>query len=255
MQDRRNLLILLLQAPIIAVLLAFVVKADALVGENATFGSARAVLFMLATVAVWFGIINAAREITKEAPIYRRERLANLRVVPYLLSKVAVLAGLVVLQSVVLLLIVGWRVHLPAAGILLNVRLELLLTTFLSSLAGLALGLLISTGASTPDRAISTVPLALIPQIIFSGVIFKLEGSANTLSWLTVSRWAMDAYGATIDLNTLPTITGGKPSDPAFDEYIHTTGHLWGRWGILLAYTLVCLILTGWLLRRKDARR
>ena len=89
--DRRNLLILLLQAPIIGLLLMLVANSDAIVGDKAFASEAKKVLFMLATVAVWFGIINAAREIVKEAPIYRRERLANLRIGPYLFSKVLIL--------------------------------------------------------------------------------------------------------------------------------------------------------------------
>ncbi|RMD74768.1 MAG: ATP-binding cassette domain-containing protein, partial [Chloroflexi bacterium] len=78
-QDRRNVLILLLQAPIIALLLVLVVRSDALTGTQAQDliqrSEAKKLLFMLATVSVWFGIINAAREITKEQAIYRRERL------------------------------------------------------------------------------------------------------------------------------------------------------------------------------------
>jgi ABC transport system ATP-binding/permease protein len=254
LQDRRNLLILLLQAPIIAALMALVIKSDAVSGSGATFASARPVMFMLATVAVWFGIINAAREITKEAPIYRRERLANLRVVPYVLSKVVVLTALVIIQSLVLLAIVGTKVDMPTARLVGSVGVDLFVTTFLASLAGMTLGLLISTIAATPDRAISIVPLALIPQIILSGVIFKLEGSAKVLSWLAIGRWAMDAYGAIANLNSLPQLAGGQPVSPSYDEYTHSVGHLWGRWLIMLVYIVACLSLTIWLLRRKDAK-
>jgi hypothetical protein len=93
------------------------------------------------------------------------------------------------------------------------------------------------------------VPLALIPQILLSGVIFRLEGSAEVLSWFTIGRWAMDAYGAIINLNDLPR--PGLESE-TFDEYTHSMEHLLGRWGIMGAYTLVCLLLTTWSLRRKD---
>ncbi len=71
-QDRRNMLILLFQAVIIGLLLLLVGKADAIVGQGAVASEAKKVLFMLATVGVWFGIINAAREIVKETPIYKR---------------------------------------------------------------------------------------------------------------------------------------------------------------------------------------
>ncbi|HNP73246.1 MAG TPA: FHA domain-containing protein [Kouleothrix sp.] len=252
-QDRRNLGILLLQAPIIGALLMLVARADALVGEKTFASEAKKVLFMLATVAVWFGIINAAREITKEAPIFRRERLANLRIAPYVLSKIAILLLLVLVQSALLLGLVGLKVQLPAAGVMLPGWLELYITTLLTALAGLALGLAISAAAATPDRAISVVPLALIPQILFAGVIFSLGDGYSLqrlLSWFTISRWAMDAYGTTANLNELPFQLGLLPVPKA--EYSFTAAHLLSRWAILLLYMLVCLGITAWQLRRRD---
>ncbi len=258
LQDRRNLMILLLQAPIIGVLLMLVAKPDAIVGEHAFANEAKKVLFMLATVGVWFGIINAAREITKEAPIYRRERLANLRIGPYVLSKVLVLLALVVLQSAALLVLVGLRVQFPAQGVMLPIQLELFVTALLTSLAGLAMGLAISAFASTPDRSISLVPLALIPQILFAGVIFSLgDGitAQRVLSWLTISRWAMDAYGTSVNLNDLPLQPGmlRLPNPP--EEYTFTPAHLLSRWGILLGYMTICILLTAWQLYRRDRQR
>jgi hypothetical protein len=61
-------------------------------------------------IGVWFGVLNSVREVTKEAKIYRRERLANLRIGTYLLSKLAVLAGLCLVQSLVLLAVLALRV-------------------------------------------------------------------------------------------------------------------------------------------------
>jgi ABC-type multidrug transport system ATPase subunit len=252
-QDRRNLLILLLQAPIIGALLMLVAKSDAIVGDKVFASEAKKVLFMLATVAVWFGIINAAREITKESPIFRRERLANLRIGPYVLSKIVILMLLVVIQSALLLGLVGFKVHFPAMGVLLPGWIELYITTLLTSLAGLAIGLAISSAAATPDRAISIVPLALIPQILFAGVIFTL-GDGYTierlLSWFTVSRWAMDAYGTTVNLNEMNFQPGLLRV--VKDEYTFTAGHLLSRWAILLVYMAVCLGITAWRLIQRD---
>jgi ABC transport system ATP-binding/permease protein len=252
-QDRRNLLILLLQAPIIGVLLMLVAKSDAIVGDKVFASEAKKVLFMLATVAVWFGIINAAREITKESAIFRRERLANLRIGPYVLSKIVILTLLVVVQSALLLGLVGLKVHFPAMGVLLPGWIELYITTLLTSLAGLAIGLAISSAAATPDRAISIVPLALIPQILFAGVIFTLGDGYTVerlLSWFTVSRWAMDAYGTTVNLNEMNFQPGLLRV--VKDEYTFTAGHLLSRWAILLVYMAVCLGITAWQLRSRD---
>jgi ABC transport system ATP-binding/permease protein len=252
-QDRRNLLILLLQAPIIGLLLMLVSKSDAIVGDKAFASEGKKVLFMLATVAVWFGIINAARESTKESAIYRRERLANLRIGPYVLSKILVLTLLVLIQSLILLVMIGLKVQLPAMGALLPAWIELFVTTFLTSLAGLAMGLAISSSSSSPDRAISVVPLALIPQILFAGVIFSLGDGLTIqrlLSWFTISRWAMDAYGTTVNLNDLPFQPGMLRVST--DEYTFTATHLLSRWLILLAYMVVCLGITAWQLKRRD---
>ncbi len=221
-------------------------------------------LFMLATVSVWFGIINAAREITKEASIFRRERLANLRIGPYILSKVVILSLLVLVQSAILLLVLGLQMRYSCdAGILLPPVVELFVSMLLTSLAGMALGLAISAFATSPDRAISLVPLALIPQIVFAGLIFKVEGAAEPISWFMISRWSMDALGASSNLNTLCTqpnlnVAGVVPPgcSPGRLEieaaFTHSAGHLLSRWAILLGYTAVCLALTAWLLKRRD---
>lgn len=266
--ERRNLWILLLQAPIIGLLLLLVARADALLGAQAKGliqrGEAKKLLFMLATVSVWFGIINAAREIAKEQSIYRRERLVNLRIISYLGSKLLVLALLVFVQSVVLLGIIFAGIGFPTnTGVIMAPLAEVFITLLLTALAGIGLGLAISAFSATPDRAISLVPLALIPQIIFAGLIFKIQGLATPLSWLTISRWSMDALGISIDLNRLCDLpntndSGGLPSgcSPGFlaseTAYTHSPDQLLLRWAILLGYTLVCLLLAAWLLRRRD---
>ncbi len=268
LQDRRNLLILLFQSPIVALLLLLVARSDALTGVQATDliqrGEAKKVLFMLATVSVWFGIINAAREITKELPIFQRERLVNLRIGPYLLSKVAVLSTLIIAQTLVLLGIITLKVGFPAdTGVILPPLAETFITLLLTALTGMALGLVISAASDSGDRAISIVPLALIPQILFAGLIFKIEGLATPLSWLTISRWSMDALGISADLNSLCNLpnTDGSGSIPAgcapsFLEaetsFTHSPEALLGRWGAMLLYTLICLGITAWLLHRRD---
>ena len=190
--DRRTLLILLLQAPIIGAILLLVTKEDALQNLDSSHG--RLVMFLLGLVAVWCGILNAAREVSKEQAIYRRERLANLRIGPYVASKVCVLAGLCLVQTVLLLSVLALKVDFSAEvaeftahGPVHVIRGEFLgplgfglaigVTTFLTSLTGLGLGLLISSAASSSDRAMSIVPLALVPQIVFALALMPLPAS------------------------------------------------------------------------------
>jgi ABC-type multidrug transport system ATPase subunit len=249
-QDPRNLLLLLLQAPVIGYLLTLVAEPEALVGRRANAVDAKTVLFMLSTVAVWFGIINSARELAKESYVFRRERLAGVGVVAYVLSKLVVLVALVVLQSAALLAVLGVTVTYPASGVLLAGPAELLVTTVLTSIAGLSLGLCISAWARTPDRATSLVPLALIPQILFSGVLFPFDAGISptrVLSWLTASRWAIDAYGTTVNLDRLPPVARKPAPEFAFDP-----AHLVQCWEILGGFALVCLVLACVLLARRD---
>ena len=248
-RDTRNLGILLMQAPVIALLLLMVAHKDDLVSK---VGPAQRVVFMIACVAVWFGIINSVREITKETSIYKRERMVNLGMVPYVLSKVIVLFLLCLVQSFALLLILGLKVDFPTEGVLMSGTLEMYTTTVLTTVAGLALGLCISALVSNEDKAMSVVPIILIPQIIFAGMVFKLEGTGKVMSWLTLSRWALEALGATVDLNALKARAPG-PVELNF-AYDHTANYLLSRWAALGLYTIGLTVLTCWLQRRKDVQ-
>jgi hypothetical protein len=152
--DKGGLLLVLAQAPFIGWLCAVV------------WGSIEqdtpALYFVLCLSAVWFGCVNACREIVKERAILERERLFGLRPGAYVVSKVWVLAGLGAVQVVLLQGAVEW--HLQLRG---PMPLELL-ALFGASLAGTGLGLLVSAVATTQERAVFAVPLLLLPQILFS---------------------------------------------------------------------------------------
>jgi ABC-type multidrug transport system ATPase subunit/pSer/pThr/pTyr-binding forkhead associated (FHA) protein len=253
--DRRNLAILLLQAPVIGAFLWLVATAHAFSGapDPKRAGDAQSMIFIMGCVAVWFGVINAAREIVKEADIYRRERMANLGILPYVLSKITVLTVLCLIQAGVLLAIVAARTGIPEAGILLPPALELFASLFLTAEAAMATGLLLSAISPNEDRAVSLVPLVLIPQIIFSGLVFELKGAAQSISWLTLSRWAIEAMGAVVNLKSLQgKLPPGVDSPVEAFTYSHSVGYLLSRWAVLLVFIVGYLALTCWAMKRKD---
>ena len=272
--DRKNLLILLMQAPIIGVVILLAARANAL--QSPTSSNGRLVLFLLAVIGVWFGVLNSVREVTKEAKIYRRERLVNLRIAPYVGSKVAVLAGLCMIQSLVLLGVLALRVDFSAEftaltpdGFVDIVRAPplgmwgaSLITVFLTTLSGVGLGLLISTTVSSSDKAMSVVPLALIPQLVFALALMPLPVALAPLSYFTGARWGMEALGSIAHLLEPRDLTTCLlPGDPFSCEVYATVnydpgnGHIFAVWGTLIAYTVVCLALTAWSLRRLDRRQ
>lgn len=243
--DRRNLALLLLQAPVIGLLLVLVSRPDGLVASRI---EAKKLIFMLATTGVWFGVINSAREICKELSVLRREQLAGLRAGPYLGSKALVLFALVVVQSALLFGVVAMRTEMPADGILMPAALEIYLTIALSGLAGIALGLAVSAVASTPDKATSLIPIVLVPQVLFAGIMFALKGAPNAISYLVSARAAVDAMSATVDTNRLAVPMGFLPPEPQYD---HTASILLAAWGLLVAQALLFGALAWWTVRRR----
>ena len=95
-------------------------------------------------------------------------------------------------------------------------------------------------------------PLVRIPQIIFAGLGFKLEGASRVISWLPLSRWAREALGATVDLNTLKALAP-RPVDLNF-AYDHTARYLLIRWAVLGLYTVGFTALTCWFQKQKDVQ-
>ncbi len=252
-RDRVNLTLLLAQAPIVGLLLALVASAQSF--NPAQPFPTEQVLLMLTLAAIWFGTINAAREIVKERPIYLRERMVTVRIWPYVLSKFSVLCLLSLVQALILLWIVSLKTtHLPAQGILLPASVEIYVTLALTSLAGLAGGLLISSLVSSADRAMSIVPVILIAQVIFSGGVFNLAGPSSALALLSISRWCLAALGSTADLNTLAASLPVKPDDwPKMMYSSPDAGHLLGYWLVLAGFTGCFLLGTYASLRRKDS--
>ncbi|MDQ6660627.1 MAG: ATP-binding cassette domain-containing protein, partial [Chloroflexota bacterium] len=324
--DRGNLLILLLQAPIIGVILFFMaasntftptsiascqapngsgrhvncqVVVDALNApggdqlaanqgltkdqflEASIFegsgGDAQKILFIMAFAAVMFGCINGAREVVKEAPIYRRERTVNLGIAPYMFSKIVVLGVLCLIQSAMLVIMVDIKAPFHQ-GIFLPVVAEIYITLLLTSLAGLMLGLMVSALAPNNDRAMSFIPILLIPQVIFSGIIFPLNnGPLQALGSLFAARWSMAAMGSSIGLhgNKLGSAVADgtinerfhlKDADFAFRGKLFTsldpasaqgpaTFHLLLMWLALIIMIIVLAAAMAYFLKRKDIRQ
>lgn len=220
------------------------------------------ILFMMAFSAILFGCTNAIREFVKEAPIYRRERAVNLGILPYMLSKIVVLGLLCLIQSLILVSCVA--IFDPYhQSIFLAPFLEVYITIALTSFAGLMIGLTVSALVSNNDRAVSFVPLILLPQVLFSGAIFPLtNGVLQYLGMFFPIRWAMAALGSSLGLHS-DKINGDQIVGKTY-SYIgtlfstHSTQeamhYLWLTW---LALGAMIFLLAGgivFFLKRKDTR-
>ncbi len=199
--DRRNLLFLLLQGPLIVVLMLAVFGSDHLGGHLGLHPQAGNVLMALALATVYLGASNAIREVVKERSILRRELNFGLSVTAYLGSKVAVL-GVVTVSQAGLLVIVGTaRQGGPSEAVLLgSARIELLLLVSVCGLSALCLGLMVSAFSSSVDKAMTLLPVILLVQFLLAGLIFPVSAPLiRQLSWLTTAQWGFAGAASTAD--------------------------------------------------------
>ncbi|HEY8148801.1 MAG TPA: FHA domain-containing protein [Vicinamibacteria bacterium] len=185
-RDTRNAWLLVAQAPLIAGLIGLSLLYGP--GDVAYTKPKNTILLLLALTAVWFGCSNAVRELVKERPIYLRERMVNLRILPYLASKVAVLGALALVQCVLFLVILDRWFGVPG-------RFPLLLGgMMLASVVGILAGLAVSAMATTADRAMTLLPILLIPQVLFTfpAVQMDMKGPAGVIARAMPTWWSFD---------------------------------------------------------------
>jgi hypothetical protein len=234
---------------------------------------------MLALAANLLGVFGSSYEIVREEGIYRRERMVNLQLWPYLFSKIGVLSLFALLQCALLLWVVGSKVAYPQQGILFPVWLELYGTLVLASLAGSTLGLLLSAVVASQNTVIYLILLVLFVQILFAGAIFQLPAAATPISYLTPTRWTLEALGSTVNMQRLNDLSvtcvepenelqqqlTGEKEEPCEEgqqklllqldfnvHYAHEQAHLLVRWSVLLGLSMVFIGLTAIVQKRKD---
>jgi ABC-type multidrug transport system ATPase subunit len=260
--DKQNLALLILQPLLITGLICLVCS------ELPT------ILFLLIISALWFGCSNAAQQLVKERPIYRRERMVNLRLDTYLMSKFLPLAVIGAVQAGLMLgLVYLAEDEVRRFG-------AVVLATLLCTWCGAAMGLIISAVAANPDKAMSIVPLSLIPQIILAGVLVpvpKMNDATRFLTYPVIAYWGNQAcelgylQGATLDADLLADPVSLRPvanlfpdddlDDPAAQleflskhdgERIDRRDWLRTDLGVLAGFIIGQLLVTTFILRRQD---
>jgi ABC-type multidrug transport system ATPase subunit/pSer/pThr/pTyr-binding forkhead associated (FHA) protein len=194
-KDRLNLFIMLAQPPLIAIL-TFIVMGSTWPRDF--------LYFVIALVAIWFGTSDSAREIVRERAVYKRERMFNLGIIPYLFSKLFVLGVIVFLQCMMLyvplkLLHFVGLMQMPGELGGIPQLWAMLLTGFV----GIATGLFVSSLFKSSQLATTLVPLILIPQILFSGIGGVPHGINKVVSMTIPAAWSFDTMKRFSTLDTL----------------------------------------------------
>lgn len=261
LHDQKNLL-LSLAFPIIASGITVWIA-----GENmfVHFEGTKSACFVLVSAAIWGGLFNSIQVVVRERENIRRDYASGLRLRCYTASRAIVQLVLCLFQSVLLTSsFLGverkYGNELPERGIILNTSLpEYFISIVLLMFAADMMGMFLSSIVKKPESANVMAPYILIVQLIFSGILFPMEGGAEKLSYAMLSRWGMEALGSISDLNELPLqIQATVPTVPheADSMFLHARWHLLVVWLILVGFSVLFLLIGNLFLHRvaKDSR-
>lgn len=200
--NKQYMFINMLEAPVLAAILSFFVKffnTDGKGREDYVFYENENIpqyLFISVVVALFLGLTVAAEEIIKDKKILKRESFLNLSLGSYLWSKILIMFIVSAIQTAFFVLI---------GNLILEIHglwWEYWVILFSTSCMANVLGLNISSAFNSAKVIYIIVPLLIIPQLIFSGVIVKFDklhpifSSNNEVPWVgnaMASRWAYEA--------------------------------------------------------------
>ena len=205
--NRQYVVVNILEAPILAAILAFFVKFYPADASNEAVGyvfreneNIPQYLFMSVVVALFIGLSVSAQEIIRDQRILKRERFLNLSRGSYLFSKISVMFAISAVQSF-LFVLVG-NLLLKIDGMLWQFWIILFSTSCFANM----LGLNISASFNSAKVIYILIPFLLIPQLLFSGVIVKFDklipsiasqSSVPFIGNIMASRWAYEAMAVT----------------------------------------------------------
>jgi len=139
------------------------------------------------------------REFVKEADVYKRERLVNLKIFPYVTSKIWVAALLALYQALAYTIIRYIAFEMPGGA---DEFIFIYITLVFSSLAGMMLGLLASALAPNSSSAPLIMIMLLVPQIVLSGALAPLPAAASapaSTSWTFRAFMGITGPGSDVD--------------------------------------------------------
>jgi len=200
--NTQYLIINLLEAPLLAFLLSYIIRyynidvANQLGYTYSENSNMPVYLFMSVIVALFIGLTVSAEEIIKDRRILKRESFLNLSRASYLGSKVIILLVLSAIQAFTFVII--GNTILEIRGMYFQYWLVLFSALTMSNL----LGLNISDSFKTAVTIYILIPFLIIPQLILSGVIVKFDKLNPDISLpskipfygeIITARWAYEA--------------------------------------------------------------
>lgn len=196
------MLINFLEAPLLAALLTFFIRffvEDPSTGGDYIFRENENIpqyIFISVIVALFFGLTVSSEEIIRDRKIIARESFLNLSRHSYLLSKIGVMFTISAIQTLSFVLVGNWILGIQ------GMHLFYWLMLFSAACFANTLGLNISATFNSAKVIYIIIPVLIIPQLLFSGVIVKFDKLHPAISSqsgvpfignIMASRWAYEA--------------------------------------------------------------
>jgi hypothetical protein len=176
------MLINFLEAPVLALILAYFTKYIAGEGGNPNIfvfsgnENLPIYLFMGVVVSIFIGLTVSAEEIIRDRQLLKRESFLNLSHVSYLNSKIAVLFVISAIQTLSFVLIGNTIMEIH--GMLLSHWLILFTASCVSNMIGLN----ISAALDSVVTIYILIPFLIVPQLLFSGTMVKFDKLNKAIS-------------------------------------------------------------------------
>ena len=195
--NRQYMFINLLEAPFLAVLLAFLTRYS--FGDQYLFSDNRNLvpyLFMSVVVSLFLGMMVSAEEIIRDRKILKREAFLHLSRFSYLNSKIVLLFVLSAIQTILYVVAGNWIMGIK--GMTLSYFLILFSTSCFANMVGLN----ISAGLNSVVAIYILIPFILVPQLLLSGTIVpfdylnpRIASRINVplVGNMMTSRWTFEA--------------------------------------------------------------
>lgn len=200
--NTQYMLINFLEAPVLALLLAYFTKY--VQGENGdpniyVFSGNENIpiyMFMAVVVAIFIGLTVSAEEIIRDRQLLKRESFLNLSHFSYLNSKIAVLFLISAIQTISFALIGNLIMEIH------GMTLAYWLILFTASCVSNMIGLNVSAALDSVVTIYILIPFLIVPQLLFSGTMVKFDKLNKSISSyeqvpvlgdIMISRWAYEA--------------------------------------------------------------
>jgi len=220
-RDKFGLALLMLTAPLMASLdfvLASGVGRGVFSFTDGNFNNVVITLIVLTNTTILVGGLAFMRELVKERDIYKRERMVNLQLSSYIMSKIWIALLLAIYQAACYTIIRYLAFDMPGDT---QDTIMFYITIYLLIVAGMMLGLFASALAPNANTAPLLLILFVIPQMVLSGALVSLPPTAEAPA---SSHWAFKAFiglsgaGSDVARDSCWALTEEKRDDLTLDE-------------------------------------